>query len=119
MTSKPLSFSAQLNGPPRPARSDTVQLGLELTNRADAPLDMAIRLVLPPGCSPGGEWQKRGPAASVTAGQTFKTRFKVAFGAELDLEALHYAAFTSTPLTVEVFLVGTSFWLTHAVKVES
>lgn len=118
MTSNPLSFSAQLTGPPRAARSDTVQLGLELTNLVDTALDMSARLVLPLGCSPGGEWQKKGPAATVAAGKTFKTCFGISLGDELNLEALRYAAFTSMPLTVEVFVGHTSFWLTHAIKIE-
>jgi hypothetical protein len=49
--------------------------------------------------------------------QPLKTVFELSFGPELDLEALHYASFTSTPLAVEVFVGGTSFWLAHSLRV--
>ena len=113
-----MDLSAQLTGPGKAARKETVQLGLELSNRADTSLDMTARLLLPPGCNPCGQWAEKGPATALEPGQALKTVFELSFGPELDLEAPRYSDFTSTPLTVEVFVGGTCFWLSHSLQVK-
>jgi len=117
MCGRAMNFLARLTGPTTAERSDTVQMHLELLNRAEAPLDMAARLLLPRGCNPDGEWAKRGPATTVAPGQTLATTFHLSFSPELNLEALNHASFTSTSLTVEVFVDGTCFWLSHSLMV--
>ena len=110
-----LRFEASLSGPRESGKGKQMAVGFSMSNAGDQPLDMAARLLLPPGCNPAGEWQKRGPAGPIEPGQEFRADFQIAFDAGLDLQPLSYSSWLSLPLTVEVLLGQTSFWLTHTV----
>ena len=55
-----------------------------------------------------------GPAQDMGPGETLSATAGIALADDLDVSFLQYATSESLPLTVEVFIGRTSFWLTHA-----
>jgi len=108
------SISAQISGPAKVAKGGTVELGLQIHNDGSQPFHLSTRLLLPPGCGPQGDWSRMGPAQDLRPGETLNSAAKIALADDLDVTLLKYATSESLPLTVEVFLGVTSFWLTHA-----
>jgi hypothetical protein len=110
-------FSAQLTGPGVSAKGRDVTLALELANDGPKPLEMWARLLLPQGCMVTGNCQNARSSETIAPRGELRTDFAVTLGSKLDLSALRCAAFPSIPLTVEVFVDDTSFWLSHTLKV--
>jgi len=108
-------LNAQLDGPREAAKGTTVELRLEARNEGPDPLRLCTRLLLPPGCEAQGEWSRHGPVVDLEPGKETCVLAEIALTDDLDAEPLVYAAFGSLPLSVEVFLGRTSFWLTHTV----
>lgn len=112
-----LNISAQISGPAKAAKGANVELGLEVHHDGLQPVHVRTRLLLPPGCVPQGEWSRMGPAQELRPSEALSSAAEVALTEGLDLAVLKYAAFESLPLTVEVFLGPTSFWLTHTIRI--
>ena len=110
-----LSFSASLAGPDAANVGETIQLRLRVANQAAEPLAASVRLLLPRGVQPGGQWKTQGPAETLQPGAEFEAGFEMLVSSDVDLTGLRQASFASLPLTVEVFVAGTSFWLCHGV----
>jgi len=113
-----LGFRAALSGPTVATKGEQIRLSLDIGNDDEEVLHMAARLLLPPGCTPVGEWQKHGPACAIEPGEELNVHLQVALDAGVDLRPLSYSSWLSLPLTVEVFVGNTSFWLTHLVLVD-
>ena len=119
MRSGSVAFSASLSGPAEVDVGGTIALAFKFVNEGDDPLPVVVRLLLPPHFTPEGEWSKRGPQVELVGGADLETVFELSVDPDLDPDPLRYCVFASLPLTVEVFVGETSFWLTHSLKATS
>ena len=117
MRSGSTQFSASLNGPAEATVGGTAELAFKFVNEGDDPLPIVVRLLLPPHFTPQGEWSKKGPKVQLDSGADLDTVFELSVDRDLDPDPLRYCSFASLPLTVEVFVGETSFWLTQSLKV--
>ena len=113
-----LGFHGSLSGPKEASLGTQLELILEMRNANKEPLPFVARLLLPAGCSPCGEWEGLGPAVTVEPDDEVQAAFTITLDADLDLAPLSYSASLSLPLTIEIFVDSTSFWLTHTIMVE-
>ena len=115
--SQALSFTACLAGPDKANVGEAIRLRLQLANQAEEPLAASVRLLLPPGVQSRGQWARRGPAEKLEPGREFEAAFDVLISSDTEMIDPQGVTFTSLPLTVEVFVGGTSFWLSRGVIV--
>jgi GNAT superfamily N-acetyltransferase len=113
-----VSVSSQLSGPAKAAKGTTVELQIVVHNEGPQPAHIRTRLLLPPGCAAQGDWSRMGPAQELRSGEALSSVVQLSVTDDFDASSLKYATSESLPLTVEVFLGATSFWLTHALLVK-
>ena len=115
-----LSFRAGLDGPTA-ARTDGIfQLALTLANQGDKPLKYSTRWLLPSGMVPTGQWDTKGPQGELSPGEELSAALEVHGTPETgsqDPDQPSGAAFSSLPLTLEVYIGPSSFWLVHQVMI--
>jgi GNAT superfamily N-acetyltransferase len=110
-------LSAEVDGPTEATADGRASLQLRVTNTGAAPLRLRMRSLLPPGCEPRKPWQGLGPAEELAVGGSLASSVEVTLTDAIQRDVLQYAAFPSLPLTVEVLVGSTSFWLTHSIHV--
>ncbi len=114
------SFRASLDGPPSADNGQTIQLAFALVNEGDKLLKYSTRWLLPPGMDPTGQWDRRGPQGKLEPGETSCASLDVRATPKTDSQALDGpsgVSFPSLPLTLEVYIGPTSFWLTHQMMI--
>ena len=120
MRSVQLSFQAALDGPTLASSGEAIELAFALANHGGAPLEYSTRLLVPPGMNPTGQWDRLGPHGELGPGNEISASLGIQTVPETDSEVLHkkyLACSCSLPLTLEVFIGSTSFWLTQQVIV--